>query len=155
MKTRILILLIILGLCIGLTTQSAKAGPPWRAIVRTEKDYCYTTMVADDLTTTTFAWMDLHEVYQPHTGIKNDSCHGWVDFSSPDFATIADICAHPEIGWTEFCNGNGNMTWGVSHPNPYVFCTDEYGNTTYNTEGTLTKSGQVSIACHYKLPPVP
>ena len=145
MKARIIFVLIVFGLSLGLTTTSAKAGPPWPAVVRQVDHHCYTEWLADDLTTITYAWMDLHEVYQPHTGIKTDSCHGIIDYSSPDFASIADICAHTD--WGVYCNGNGNMTWRA-------WCMDEFGNFTDNTEGVATPSGQVNLTCHYK-PPSP
>ena len=88
--------------------------------------------------------MDAQEVYQPLTGNKNITCHGKVDFGSPDYATIADICtAYPD--WAPFCNGKGNMTWRLG-------CMDEFGNFTDSSEGVITKSGVVLVTCQFKLP---
>jgi hypothetical protein len=146
MKARIIFVLIVFGLSLGLATTSAKAGPPWPAIVIKSETGCWTSWMDDELKNETWIPLTLHEVYQPHNGIMNVSCHGTVDFSSPEYATITDICTHPEIGWTDFCNGNGSMSWN-GYP---IWCVNEYGDLTYDTSGVLSPSGKVLVSCHYK-----
>ena len=145
MKARIIFVLIVFGLSLGLTTTSAKAGPPWPAIVIKSEGGCWTSWLDDTLTRETWVILDLHEVYQPHNGTMNVSCQGRIDFSSPDFASIPQVCANfPD--WAPFCNGNGGMSW---HGYP-IWCMNEFGDLTYDTGGVVSPSGVAVLTCHFK-----
>ena len=122
-KCKLLILLIIIGISIGLVTSDAMAGPPWPAKVTITEGACTTDWVDDDFQT---VWLhiDLREVYQPHNGIMQYSCQGKIDFDKPGYASVAEVCSNPDLGWDVFCNGNGTL----SVPHGSFWCINEYGD---------------------------
>jgi hypothetical protein len=150
-KRKLIFLLIVIGISIGLVASDASANSSRRAIVRVLPDYCITSWLDDNLELTDDSWivMDQHDVTQPNAGIRNFSCHGYVDFSSENFASIADICQYTD--WSIFCNGNGNMTWGNSTKEFPIECWDDRGYITTKTQGVVTKSGEVNITCTFNI----
>lgn len=145
-----IIFLVVVGISLVLVTRDAIAGPPWRAVVRWIDGYCGTSWVDDTFTKETWVWGDQHDVTQTRSGLRNGSCHISIDYSSPEFASIADICANPDLGWDIFCDGNGNMTWGNNTKEVPIWCADDRGIYTFNTEGVATKSGVINLTCHFK-----
>ncbi len=144
MKIKILVLLVILGLVIGLTAQSAKAGPPWPASVTREQNVMITDWLADDLVTTTWIYSDLLEVYNPHSGIMTITSNGRIDYSSPDFASLDQICG-PESPYAFLCNGGT-----LKVPRGMFTCINRFGDVTLDAQAIATSSGQFSLVCHFK-----
>lgn len=147
MKTRLFVLVIVLALSLVLTTGSVQAGPPYPAIVIRMDEGCYQEWLNDEMQIVPL-WMRVHSVEQKKSGIMNVSCQGKVDFDSPDYASVEEVCeGYPD--WAIFCRGDGALAvhgltcFGITSEGEFVLSKD--------SEILVTPGGISMISCKFEL----
>ena len=144
MKLRLLIIVLVFGLGIGLTAQSAKAGPPWPAVVIITDNIAITDWLADDLTTQTWIMGETKTVYQPHNGNWTVTAQGRMDYDLWEYASLEQLCA-PDSPYAFLCNSDGT----IMVPHGMFWCMSPFGDWTTNAMIVANRSGQWHLTCQF------
>jgi hypothetical protein len=158
MFKKIIVIVAVLLIAGSIFSTDAFAGPPWPAEVFQirEGEFCWFTWLNDNFEVVNPTGTGMWTV-QYLNGQLQWNCHTVLDFSSPDIASTAEVCAAVEALGLDLCNGDGSFRWEQTYePLPNI-CgwADAQGNEYFSdaSHTVVSPSGQVNISCHFDLSP--